>query len=152
MPIKETKRESVYEMIASNSLALTGKTFIKSSGTGFAAIATAATDRIIGVNETVATFASDNQTVAMKTVKIVPKSMNRTYEVTVGGGSLLKSSEGKFFNLSAADTVNFATARTTPFYVKTDDAGVAVDAVVSMQLECIEYISATLGRFRIVNL
>lgn len=151
MPISETKRESVFEKTAANSTVLTGKHFIKMSS-GFASIATAATDRIIGVNENVATFASDNQTVAKKTIKIVPKSSQRLYEVAISGGAVTSADEGKFFNLLSADTVSGASVSLVPFYSNTSDAGVAVDPVISMQLELTDFVSATLGRFRIVNL
>lgn len=152
MPILETQRSGVEPLIAVNSLALTGQTFLKSSGTGFVNVATASTDRIIGVNETFATFAADNQTNAKKVVNYVPKTEMRVYEVAISAGAVTKADEGKFFSLSALDTVGGATVSTVPFYVNTSDAGVAVDAVISMQLELVEFISATKGRFRIINL
>lgn len=149
---KNTYQKHTRTGVASNSLDLTGgATFLKRSS-GFIAQATAASDRIIGVNQTEASFASDNQTVAKATVDFLPKECDHYYTVTISGGSLSAASEGSFFNLSAADTVNGATATTTPYYVNTSDAGAAADPVISMQLELVKYISATLGVFRIVNL
>lgn len=156
MPII-TAKKAPYEVdsrqgIGANSLTtVAGQFFLKRTG-NIVDKATAATDRIVGVNETCAAFASDNQTVAKNKVWYVPKEVPEVYEVAISGGTITADDEGKFYNLSAADTVNGATETTVPFYVKTDDAGVAADAVISMQLELVRFISATKGEFRIVNL
>lgn len=156
MPIS-TAKKAPYDVdsrqgIGANSLTtVAGQFFLKRTG-NIVDKATAATDRIVGVNETRALFASDNQTVAKNKVWYVPKEVPETYEVTISGGTITADDEGKFYNLSAADTVNGATESTVPFYVKTDDAGAAIDPVISMQLELVRFISATKGEFRIVNL
>ena len=151
------KEKNVYldrtrQWIGANSLDLFwGATFLKKSGNVISQ-ATAATDRIIWVNVTEAVFASDNQTVAKAVVHYVPKECDRQYTVTISWGSVTVADEGKFFNLSAADTVNGASVSTTPFYVNTSDAWATVDPVISMQLELVEFISTTKWVFRIINL
>jgi hypothetical protein len=138
--------------IAANSLdLLSGATFLKRAS-GFITQATLATDRIIGVNVTEAAFSASNQTVAKKRVNFVPNWASRKYLVTISGGAVTEANEGSFFNISAADTVNGATVTTIPYYTKTDDAGVAVDPLLTMQLELVRYVSATQGIFRIANL
>ena len=142
------------EGVGANSLTtLAGQFFMKRTGGGGNIVdkATAATDRIVGVNTTQAVFASDNQTVALKKVQYVPKECNEVYECTISGGTITVGDEGKFYNLSAADVVNGATESVVPFYVDTT-AGAAVDAVLCMQLEMVRFISATKAEFRIVNL
>lgn len=156
MPIS-TAKKAPYNVdsrqgIGANSLTtVAGQFFLKRTG-NIVDKATAATDRIVGVNETRALFASDNQTVAKNKVWYVPKEVPETYEVTISGGTVTADDEGKFYNLSAADTVNGATESTVPYYVNTSDAGAATDPVLSMQLELVRFISATKGEFRIVNL
>lgn len=158
MPIA-TAKKSPYEMdnrqgIGANSLTtLAGQFFLKRTGGGGNIVdkATAATDRIVGVNDTRAVFASDNQTVAKKQVFYVPKDARETYECTISGGTVTVDDEGKFYNISAADVVNGATESVIPYYVDTT-AGAAVDAVICMQLELVRWISATKGEFAIVNL
>ena len=149
MPIS-TGKKAPYEVdsrqgIGANILTtVAGQFFLKRTG-NIVDKATAPTDRIVGVNETRALFASDNQTVAKNKVWYVTKEVNETYLCTISGGTITAASEGKFYNLSAADTVNGATE-------STDDVGAAIDPVISMQLELVRFISATLGEFRIVNL
>ena len=151
------KEKNVYldrnrQGIGANSLNLSGgATFLKRSGNVISQ-ATTATDRIIWVNVTEAVFASDNETVAKAVVHYVPKECDRQYIVTISWGSVTVADEGKFFNLSTADTVNGASVSTTPFYVNTSDAWATVDPVVSMQLELVEFVSATKWIFRIINL
>lgn len=137
--------------IGANNLDLTGgATFLKRAGNVISQ-ATAATDRIIGVNITEFLYSATNQTVALKDVTYLPKDVYALYRVTISGGAVTVADEGKFFNLSAADTVGGATVSTVPLYTKTDDAGVAVDPLLSMQLELVKFESATLGWFKIYN-
>lgn len=156
MPIylKERQGNEAYTRkgIGANSLDLTnGATFLKRAG-NIVSQATAATDRIVGVNITEALYASDNQTNAKKEVKYLPKEVYALYEVAITGGTITADDEGKYYNLSAADLVAGATESSVPYYTKTDDAGVAVDPLLSMQLELVKFISATKAWFRIVNL
>jgi hypothetical protein len=148
---KNTYQKHTRTGVAANSLDLTaGATFLKISG-GFVAQATAPTDRIVGVNQTAALFASDNQTVAKATVDFVPKESDHYYLVAISGGTITQADEGKFYNLASANTVDGTTESTVPYYVDTT-AGAAVDPVISMQLELVKFISATSSVFRIVNL
>ena len=137
--------------IGANNLDLTnGATFLKRAGNVISQ-ASAATDRLIGVNITEVLFSATNQTVALKEVKYLPKDVYALYRVAISGGAVTAANEGQFFNLSAADTVGGATVSTIPFYTKTDDAGVAIDPLLSMQLELVRFESATMGWFRIIN-
>lgn len=156
MPIRLAERQGneayTRKGIGANNLDLTnGVTFLKRAG-NVVSQATAAADRIVGVNITEALFASNNQTVGLKEVKYLPKEVYALYECTISGGTITVDDEGKYYNLSAADTVNGATESTVPYYVNTSDAGAAADPVISMQLELVKFISATKGWFRIVNL
>ena len=151
------KEKNVYldrnrQGIGANSLDLSwGATFLKRSGNVISQ-ATTATDRIIWVNVTEAVFASDNETVAKAVVHYVPKECDRQYTVAISWGTITVADEGKFYNLASADTVDGTTESTTPFYVNTSDTWAAVDPVISMQLELVEFISATKWVFRIINL
>ena len=135
--------------VGANSLNLTGKFFLKR--TGNVIDKAGASDRVIGVNYTEDTFASDNQTVALKTVEFEPKENQTTYIAEISGGTITVVDEGKYYNLSDADTVDGSTESTVPFYVDTT-AGTAIDPVISMQLQLVKFISATKGIFKIVNL
>lgn len=125
------------EGIAVNNLDLTiGATFLKRDASQFITKATAAADRIIGVNQTEAVYASDNQTVAQKTVKFIPKEIYAVYEVAVNS-ALVLSDEGKFFSLASSDLIDNATRNVAP---------------TGKQFECVKFINATKGLFRIINL
>lgn len=136
--------------VGANSLALTGKFFLKR--TGNVIDKAGASDRIIWVNYTEKTFASDNETVAKSKVEFEPKATDVSYLVEISGGTITVADEGKFYNLLDADTVDGTTESTTPYFVDTSDTGGAVDPVISRQLQLERFISATLGEFKIVNL
>jgi len=136
--------------VGANSLNLTGKFFLKR--TGNVIDKAGASDRIIWVNYTEQVFASDNETVAKATVEFEPKETQVTYIAEISWGTVTVADEGKYYNLSDADTVNGATESTVPYYVDTSDTGGAVDPVISMQLQLVKFISATKGVFKIVNL
>lgn len=136
--------------IASNSLVLDKPYFLKKAS-GFIAKATAPTDRIIGVNYTVDSFAPNNQTVAKSEVEFEPKETPILYNVTINGGSVTAADVGSFFNLSDAETVDWTTKATTPYTVDTTGSSTTTP-VASKQLELVKFNSATLGVFRIVNL
>ena len=135
--------------VGANSLNLTGKFFLKR--TGNIIDKAGASDRIIWVNYTEWVFAADNQTVAKAKVEFEPKETQMTYVVEITGGTVTVDDEGKFYNLTDADTVNGATESTVPYYVDTT-TGAAVDAVISLQLQLVKSISATKWEFKIVNL
>ena len=105
---------------------------------------------ISGVNNTQKTFAVDNETVALGKVEFVLASVEARYEVEIAGGTITNVDEWKFFNLTDADTVDGTTETTIESYVNTVDAGVAVDAVIKMQVKLVKFISATKGIFTIV--
>ena len=136
--------------IGANSLNLTGKFFLKR--TGNIIDKAGASDRIIWVNYTEQVFASDNQTVAKAKVEFEPKETQMTYVVEITGGTVTVDDEGKFYNLTDADTVNGATESIVPNYVDTSNTGGATDPVISMQLQMVKFISATKWEFKIVNL
>ena len=100
MPIS-TAKKAPYEVdsrigYGANSLTtVAGQFFLKRTG-NIVDKATAATDRLIGVNDTRFAFASDNQTVAKKLVQYIPKEVNETYECTISGGTVTIDDEGKF--------------------------------------------------------
>lgn len=147
---KNTYQKHTRTGIGANSLDLTaGATFLKRSG-NIISQATAPTDRIIGVNQTAALFASDNETVAKALVDYVPKESDHSYLVAISGGTITAADEGKFYNLASANTVDGTTESTVPYYV--DPTALANTPVVCMQLEMVKFISATLGVFRIINL
>jgi len=136
-------------IIAANSLALTDTNFV-SITTGFVWKATAST-KIVWVNNNIVTFAADNQTVALAKVNYTPKECNVLYTVTITGWTVTQADEGKFYNLSTSILVDWTTESTVPNYVDTT-VGAAVDAVISMQLELVKFVSATSSIFKIVNL
>lgn len=135
--------------IGDNSMVLDGAFFLQQTS-GIVEKATAGV-AIIGVNETQATFTSDNETVAKKRVSFVPATADRLYEVEITGGTITVADEGKYYNLTDADTVNGATESIVPFYIDTTSAA-AVDAVIALQVKLVKFISATKSVFSIVSL
>jgi len=91
--------------------------------------------KISGVCKTTATMASDNQTVAMVEVVYEEQKDSTTYEMTITGGTLTAANEQDFFDLSDEVTVDGTSGSAT-----------------TGQVQMIEYISATAGIFKIVNL
>jgi hypothetical protein len=57
-----------------------------------------------------------------------------TWEVEISGWTITQADEGKYYDLTDADTVNWASELAT-----------------SWQLQLVKFISATLGLFKIVN-
>lgn len=135
------------KLIWANSLALDWAFFIKNSSS-FADKATTGT-RIVWVNITETTLASDNQTVAKKEIVFMPSSIRNLYEVEITGWTITRADEWKYYNLTDADTVDWTTETTVESYVDTV-AWTAIDPVVKMQVRLVEFVSATLGRFEIV--
>lgn len=120
--------------IGANSLALTDNVFVSKTD-GIVSIA-AVWGTIAGVNYTIDTFDSDNQTVDMSRVEYNP-DLNHEYLVTITWGTITVADEGKLYDLSwsAGDTVDWATESTT-----------------TGQLRLTRFISATLCAFKIANL
>ena len=137
------------KLIWANSLVLDWAYFIKNSSS-FADKATTGT-RIVWVNVTEATMASDNQTVAKKEIVFRPASTMNLYEVTITWGTITRADEWiSYFNLTSSDVVDWTTKVTVPFYTNTSDAWWAIDPLIKMQVRLVEFVSATLGRFEIV--
>ena len=143
-------KTSTLSGIGDNSMVLDGAYFLQQTS-GIVEKATAGA-RIIWVNNTQATFASDNETVAKKRVEFVPATADRLYEVEITGGTITVADEGKYYNLTDADTVNGATESTVPFYVDTSDTGGAADPVIALQVQLVKFVSSTKSIFRIVSL
>lgn len=119
--------------VGANSLALDATYFINEAQGGVVSKATVG-GVISGVNDTIKTFASDNQTVALAKAYYVPTKVDAVYEVTITGGTITSADKGKYFDLSDAETVDGSTKSTT-----------------TGQVQMVEFISATKGIFKIVN-
>lgn len=117
--------------IGENSLALTATSFVVKADSVVGL--SVAAGLISWVNDTLDTFASDNETVAGAMVNFVPDSADRLYEVTITGAGVVATSEGSTYDLSDEVTVDGTTSAT------------------GGQVELVEYISATAGVFKIVN-
>ena len=129
-----TQEEKNRSGVGANSLDLSdGGHFLQSVG-NIVSKAAAAT-RIVGVNNTETTYASDNQTIALKKVVYVPAESNRTYELEITGGTITVVDETKYYNLADSDTVDGAT-----------------ESLTTWQVELVEFKTATLWVFKIVNL
>ena len=118
--------------IASNSLDASSGTLI--SLVSWLADETGAGVDIAGVSVTEKLFASDNATVALAKVTIVPADADVVYEMPITGGTITIADQGKYYDITAAQVVDGATESTT-----------------TGQLQMVEFISATRGKFKIVN-
>lgn len=121
--------------VGANSLGLNGQHFLARAGNVISKALTAS--RIIWVNYTESDFASDNQTGAKDTVRFEPKVTGTSYNVTIAGGTVTIADEGKFFSITNSETVDGTTVNAAP---------------TGLQLEMVEFISATEGVFKIINL
>jgi hypothetical protein len=120
-------------LVASNSLDVAQGTLLSITG-GFAVAAGVGTT-IIGVSKDQKVFASDNQTVAMKKVNFHPTKDSDEYLATITGGTITQAKVGNYYDLTAAQVVNGAT-----------------ESATTGQVQLVEFISATRGIFKIVNL
>lgn len=137
--------------IASNSLSVVYGDLVTVNTSGFVTKA-GTTGRIEGVSMETRTFPSDNQTVGKTKLQYVRVSDDTQLRLTVSNGTISAAdNKNKFFNLAANGTVDAATKTATAEYVNTSDAGVAVDAVVKMQLRLVKQLSTTEGLFVVVN-
>jgi len=119
--------------IGGNSMVLDGAYFLQQTS-GIIEKATAGA-RIVWVNVTEWTMTSDNETVAKKRINFVPASAGRLYEVEISWGTITVADEGKFYNLSDADTVDWIT-----------------ESATTGQLQLVKFVKATKSIFKIVNL
>ena len=127
-----TQEESNRVGVGANSLVLDAPFFLQSVGNVVSKAVAAV--RIVGVNNTEATFASDNVTVAKATVTYVPETANRLYEVATSA-AITVDDETKYYDLTAAGIVDAATESTT-----------------TGQVELVKFLTGTTGAFKIVNL
>lgn len=135
--------------IAKNSEVVTTNNLVSLSG--WFLIKAIATWEIYGVAERTLTAASDNQTVAKKTIPVAMKNPSMIVELTASAASLTNADVGSYFNLVVStQLVDYATKATSKQYVNTSDAWAAVDVVIDRQLELIEVISTTVGKFAII--
>lgn len=138
------------EGIGKNSEAVVYGNFVSLSW-GYVANATTSGQIIWIANET-KTFASDNATVAKKKLNYTRISDNDEIEVGITWGTITQVDEGKFYNLSDADTVDWTTESTVASVVDTSDTWSATDPVIYKQLELVKFISSTKGIFKIVKI
>lgn len=124
--------QSQEDGIAKNSLALTGMHFVvKASGVVDKAVATGV---ISGVNSTIGTFASNNESVAKARVVFNPTTKDALYEVGITGGTITVADEGKFYDLTDSDTVDGTT-----------------ESATTGQVQLVKFLTATNSVFRIAN-
>ena len=86
--------------IASNSLDASSGTLI--SLVSWLADETGAGVDIAGVSVTEKLFASDNATVALAKVTIVPADADVVYEMPITGGTITIADQGKYYDITAA--------------------------------------------------
>ena len=127
--------------VAENSLSLTAPVFLNATADATNDVTlvgiAAAGETIVGVNYTVGTFASDNQSNAQRTVQYFPTKLNKEYIVDINGGTVTGDDEGQLFDLTATggNTVDGTTASSS-----------------TGQLRLTRFISATQSAFEIANL
>ena len=118
--------------IGGNSVVFTTKKFVAMNG-WFLVLATAALP-IVGKCKENATMAADNQTVDKVRVVYEEQKLQNTREVEISGWTITQADEGKYYNLTDADTVDGTSESTTDW-----------------QLQLVKFVSSTLGVFKIVN-
>lgn len=122
-----------FSAIGGNSLTFVYREFLNATG-GYA-IKAVAGGVVSGVSKEVATFASDNQTVAMKKLVYEPQKAQTTFRVPITGGTITIADEGKYYDLATSTTVDGTT-----------------ESATTGQLKLVKFISATLCDFQIVNM
>lgn len=137
------------EPIGANSAAIVTGDLVTIAG-GFASKATT-TGILSGSALKDVTFASDNQTVAQATLPVRVFSPHTRLILACSSSSLAKTDEGKFFNLTSGQVVDYATAGTTAQVVNTSDAGSATDPVITKQLKLVRYIGQNTSEYAVVN-
>lgn len=118
--------------IGGNSVVFTTKKFVAMNG-WFLVLATSALP-IVGKCKENATMAADNQTVDKVRVVYEEQKLQNTREVEILGWTVTQADEGKYYNLTDADTVDGTS-----------------ESATHGQLQMVKFISATLGLFKIVN-
>lgn len=136
--------------IASNSLSIANGDMVSLSG-GFVVKATASTGKIAGFANGTKTYASDNQTVAKDVVNfLVAETGETVVELSTSAATLAQTDVGKYYLLNSSQVVDVTTGRTFKSAVDTSDVGVAADIVTDCQLQLVEFVSTSKGRFMVV--
>lgn len=131
--------------IVTNSVTLANGDFVSIVG-GFLAKATT-TSRIEGMSNGSLVAASDNQTVAKKTMSYTKASPFVEFECTISGGTITQADEGvSYYNLTTGNVIDGTTESAVGSYIDTTSAA-AVDAVVYMQFKLVKFLTATTGIF-----
>lgn len=141
--------------IGTNSAVFASGDFV-SVTSGFAVKSTAG-KRIIGTANHAITFASDNQTVAREVVSYTRIEPSDTIAELVTSAAISYADVGKYYDVvTGTQLVDIATALVSEsgFYTKTDDAGVAIDALVPKQVKLEKVLgvsgTSTVGLFSFV--
>ena len=118
--------------IAGDSVSVLDGDFVSKVG-GFVVASTTGVD-IIGCAAGEQTFAADNETVAAAKMSYIATSEQVEVDSDIAGGTITQADEGKYFDLTDKDTVDGTT-----------------ESATTGQLQLVKFISATVGRFRVVN-
>lgn len=133
--------------IGANSAAFGVGDFVSYSG-GYVTPSTAGV-KIEGVSNSTKTFDSDNITVDKDTLSYTKATPSMTVVVEISGGTITQADEGKYYNLTDANTVDGTTESANESYIDTTSAA-AVDPVVKYQLRLVDFVSSTSGKFAVV--
>lgn len=134
--------------VASNSLAIAQHDFV--AETSWFMVKAGASSEILGISETIKTFASDNQTVAKAVVNFIPKQNDLIMKMATSAASLTQADVGSYFNMTAGQIIDYATKSTTKSVTNTSDAGVATDPLITKQFQCTKFLTSSLWLFKIV--
>lgn len=135
--------------IAENSLSVLDGDLV-SHNSEFVEKADATSGLIAGMAAGEQTFESDNQTVDQKNVTFIAANADTRYRMDIDGGTVTSANVKDYFLLTATGDVDGTSVSGDRSVVDTSDAGVAADAVITMQVRLEEFISATEGVFSVV--
>jgi hypothetical protein len=131
--LRKTGRSIGGEGIGGDSVAVIDCDFV-SKVAGFVVASTVGVD-IIGVAAGEQTFTADNETVAAAKLTYIAASDQVEVDCDIAGGTVTQADEGvSYYDLTDKDTVDGTTESTT-----------------TGQVKLVKFISATLGRFTVVN-
>ena len=99
---------------------------------------------ILGISETIKTFASDNQTVAKAVVNFIPKQNDLIMKMATNAASLTQADVGSYFNMTAGQIIDYTTKSTTKSVTNTSDAGVTADPLITKQFQCTKFLTSSL--------
>lgn len=100
-------------VVAENSLVVEAGDAVRvDPATGFVALSWVG-ERIDWISQTLKTFTATNETVEKQSVLFRPNMANDTYKVEVSGGLLTQANIYQYFQLTAGQLVDFATASAT---------------------------------------